>query len=132
MTRGVRRAPRTWASRLPVSAVCRHATIEAAVPTASTNPMGWAAADATNLPRAASANAVVMPQLGHGSDMPWIHPQGAMPSPRCVPTPVGDGVSHAATPSTASAAAASTAQVQRSPLEARNGAATGGSAGTGG
>ena len=52
-----------------------------------------------------------------------------MPSARCVPTPSAAGSSHAATPSTASATKATTAQVHRSPEVALRGlGAVGGTA----
>ena len=52
-TRGVSLAPRTWASRLPVSDTCVHTSAVAAVPMASTKPMGCTRADARRLPWAA-------------------------------------------------------------------------------
>lgn len=70
---------------------------------------------------AAAANAVVIPHVGHGLPIVKIQLHWAIPICVCVPTPLSDGRSDAATTSTARTPAAKTAAAIRSPREARAG-----------
>src|SRR5687768_7239349 len=88
--------------RDPVTTTCTLTSSAIAVASAKRQPNGWAINDATRLPLAACANAVVIPQVGQGKSATTIHPQRGRFKDSCVPIPLGEGVSQAATNSTAS------------------------------
>ena len=74
-----------WPIPDPNSATCSDPQNAIAVPKARRNPNGWAAADATNIPSAANANAVVIPQVGQGLSSMVAQEHSRIPSCVCVP-----------------------------------------------